>query len=82
MSRNSLLETDAILEVYVTATGIHPHLAHEDIAPVSSKVFLDIHATIECGFINNSLTIQALSIQPTATKSSVLTSKKSLFSQI
>ena len=43
MSRNSLLETSAISNpVAVTYTS--------DIAPVSSKEFLDIQVTIECGF--------------------------------
>ena len=40
MSRNSLLEAGAKSEGEVTS----------DFAPASSKEFLDIQATIECGF--------------------------------
>ena len=46
MSRNSLLEAGAKSEGEVTATVTSP----PDFAPASSKEFLDIHATIECGF--------------------------------
>ena len=42
MSRNSLLEAGAKSEGEVTATGLDPS--------DSSKEFLDIQATIECGF--------------------------------
>ena len=42
MSRNSLLEAGAKSEDYVTATGLEP--------TTTSKEFLDIQATIECGF--------------------------------
>ena len=43
MSRNSLLEAGAKSEGEVTATGFEP-------TTTSSKEFLDIQATIECGF--------------------------------
>ena len=43
MSRNSLLEAGTKSEGEVTANP-------SDFAPASSKEFLDIQATIECGF--------------------------------
>ena len=49
MSRNSLLEAGAKSEGEVTATGFEPTTT-SDFAPASSKEFLDIQATIECGF--------------------------------
>ena len=61
MSRNSLLEAGAKSEGEVTATGFVYELSvvgsnpvavtsPSDFAPSSSKEFLDIQATIECGF--------------------------------
>ena len=59
MSRNSLLEAGAKSEGEVTATGFEPTTmgsnpvavtSPSDFAPASSKEFLDIQATIECGF--------------------------------
>ena len=56
MSRNSLLEAGAKSEGEVTATGIQFEsnpvavTSPSDFAPASSKEFLDIQATIECGF--------------------------------
>ena len=51
MSRNSLLEAGAKSEGEVTATGFEPTVTSpSDFAPASSKEFLDIQATIECGF--------------------------------
>ena len=65
MSRNSLLEAGAKSEGEVTATGFEPTTTQfinehstnpvgvtspSDFAPASSKEFLDIQATIECGF--------------------------------
>ena len=47
MSRNSLLEAGAKSEGEVTATGFEP-TTKEFLA--RSKEFLDIQATIECGF--------------------------------
>ena len=49
MSRNSLLEAGAKSEGEVTATGLEP-ASSKDFVPASSKEFLDIQATIECGF--------------------------------
>ena len=45
MSRNSLLQTGTLSEVKVTAITLT-----SDILPVLSKEFLDIQATMECGF--------------------------------
>ena len=61
MSRNSLLEAGAKSEGEVTATGSEGEVtatgsnpvavtSPSDFAPASSKEFLDIQATIECGF--------------------------------
>ena len=49
MSRNSLLEAGAKSEGEVTATGFELD-SPSDFAPASSKEFLDIQATTECGF--------------------------------
>ena len=49
MSRNSLLEAGSKSEGEVTATGFAV-TSPSDFAPASSKEFLDIQATIECGF--------------------------------
>ena len=45
MSRNSLLQTGTLSEDKVTAITLT-----SDILPVLSKEFLDIQATMECGF--------------------------------
>ena len=47
MSRNSLLEAGAKSEGEVTPVAV---TSPSDFAPASSKEFLDIQATIECGF--------------------------------
>ena len=57
MSRNSLLEAGAKSEGEVTVTGLVvlgsspvTVTSPSDFAPASSKEFLDIQATVECGF--------------------------------
>ena len=49
MSRNSLLEAGAKSEGEVSSNPVAV-TSPSDFAPASSKEFLDIQATIECGF--------------------------------